>query len=187
MPRRECRGCCSRTPTCCSTSPCWSNRSKTLSWKQPAGWHPVSPVILSKKASSLLSLSFPPPLISVENRLFSLHPWSFSSFSVFTSFMSLRLPHSLSPGSQLIIRWQPSLRTHCCSSRPVAIYGWCCCAWTRLTSPLMRCRDKCVICVICVFLNQWWAVLFLLYFILPNWIHLIVPSILSKLKNKWQF
>lgn len=87
-----------------------------------------------KSVHSSLSLSFPPPLISVENLLFSLHPWSFSSFSVFTSFMSLRLPHSLSPGTQLIIRWQPSLRTHCCSSRPLAIYGCCCCCciWTCL-------------------------------------------------------
>lgn len=119
--------------------------------------------------SSLCRL-FPPPLNSAGKPLFSLHPWSFSLYSAFTSFMSLRFPHSLSPGTQLIIRWQPSLRSHCCFSRPVAVCSCCRCSciWTR---------SRHLLCPIVFSLYLRVAVDFTLYLFLPE----MNPSTLSKL------
>lgn len=79
MPRPECRGCCSKTQTCCNTFPCSSNRSRSWSSKLLASWHPVSGylaiafliytvyfiVLGCLKSSSFLVFSL--WLISVEN------------------------------------------------------------------------------------------------------------------------
>lgn len=55
-PSSEFRGCCSRTQTSCSTSPCWSNRSRSWRSKPTAASPPVSP-------PTSQSVSASPPLI----------------------------------------------------------------------------------------------------------------------------
>lgn len=98
MPRLECRGCFSRTPTCCSTSPFWSNRSKNWSWKQPAGWHPVSPVFFSNNPP-FFSLS----LISSSAEIGGKSSFLPSSLKLFIIF-SLHLLHVVTPPT-LIKSW----------------------------------------------------------------------------------